>query len=283
MKVFLTGASGILGTDLMKQFQENNHEVLGFSSADINLTDLNDVGRKMEAFKPDLVIHSAAMTAVDLCETAPELAYAINVKGTAHMALAARAAGSKLVYISSCGVYGNGKTTPYHEMDATRPLNYHHQTKLEAEKQVKENHENYLIVRPGWLFGGSRQHKKNFVEARRQEALSNPVLKSAFDKQGSPTYTKDLAQQLLRVLNDGHTGLFNMVNEGEATRFSYVAELIHALGMDNRVEPVDSSRFVRAARMPDNESLENRNLNLNNCNQMRHWKLALRDYINTNY
>ncbi|WP_129715951.1 dTDP-4-dehydrorhamnose reductase [Pedobacter sp. SYP-B3415] len=283
MKVLLTGASGILGTDIKLQLESRGDEVLGFNSSDIAITDFESVSGIVKNFRPDVVIHSAAMTAVDRCEDEQELAYAVNVTGTKNMAMTAAQAGARLVYISSCGVYGNGKSTPYHEMDATQPVNYHHQTKLEGERQVKTHHSDYLIVRPGWLFGGTPGHKKNFVAARRKEAITNPVLQSAFDKIGSPTFTKDVAAQLVVLLDHGYTGLFNLVNEGEASRFSYVSEIVRLFELDTRIEAVNSSMFPRRANMPDNECLENRNLNLKGCNTMRHWKLALKEYINTNY
>ncbi len=284
MRVFLTGGSGILGTAILKQLQLENHEVLAFDSTDIDLTDLVRIEQQVNDFNPDVVVHSAAMTNVDLCETQQDLAYSINVTGTENMAIAAAKHGALMVYISSCGVYGNGKTTPWHETDETNPLNYHHFTKLEGEKVVKKHHAKPLIIRPGWLFGGSPEHKKNFVEARRKEAFANTTaLKSAFDKSGSPTYTTDVAKQLIYILNEGITGTFNIVNEGEATRFSYVSEIVNSFNLLTKVEPVNSNLFPRPAKMPDNECLENRNLNLNNCNRMRHWKLALKEYINTNY
>jgi dTDP-4-dehydrorhamnose reductase len=283
MKVLLTGASGILGTDLLLQLQEANHEVLGFNSQNIDLVNFDAVKRIVAGFKPELVIHSAAITDVDRCEDNRELAFAVNATASGYLAKLAKLANAQIVYISSCGVYGNEKITPYHEMDKTIPVNYHHFTKLEGEKMVKEQHEDYLIIRPGWLFGGTPEHKKNFVNARRTEAETKAILKSAFDKIGSPTYTKDAAAQIVTLLSQGLYGTFNIVNEGEASRFNYVSEIVRLSGIPAKVEPVNSSLFPRRANMPDNECLENRNLNLNNCNTMRHWKLALREYINETY
>ncbi len=283
MKVFLTGASGILGSDILSQLQQDNHEVLGFNSAAIEISNLADVTRKVNDFRPDVVIHSAAMTNVDLCEDDKAAAVRTNVIGSQNLAQAAAQAGARIVYISSCGVYGNGKTEPYNELDATGPLNYHHYTKLEGEKRIKEHHKDFLIVRPGWLFGGTLQHKKNFVEARRKEATSTPLLKSAFDKVGSPTYTLDLARQLLFLIKESYLGTFNIVNEGCASRYDYVAEIVKLFGLTTRVEAVDSKSFPRRANMPDNECLENMYLNLRGINQMPHWKEALKNYITHTY
>lgn len=283
MKVFLTGVSGILGTDICHQLMLANHDVLGFNSQNIALADYHDVEAKVNAFQPHVVIHCAAMTNVDLCEDDKETAYTINVTGTQNLAVATQHINAKLVYISSCGVYGNGKTTPYTEQDATNPQTYHHITKLEGEKMVQKHNPNYIIIRPGWLFGGTITHKKNFVEARRKEALNTPLLRSAADKVGSPTYTADLARQIIHLLNQDVTGVYNAVNEGCASRFDYVSEIIKQLNLSTKVEPVNSNEFPRKANMPDNECLQNYNLSQKQYNQMRNWKEALHDYINTTY
>jgi dTDP-4-dehydrorhamnose reductase len=283
MKIFLTGESGILGSDIANLLKKQGHEYIGFNSSNINISDFEDVKSKMHAYKPDVVIHCAAMTNVDLCEDDKDAAIAINVTGSQNLAQAANDINAKIVYISSCGVYGNGKTSPYTEQDQTAPLTYHHYTKLEGEKRVTEFNKRFLVVRPGWLFGGTLQHKKNFVEARRKEAMNTSVLKSAVDKVGSPTYTADLAQQILRLLELDLTGVFNIVNEGCASRYDYVTEIVKLFNYPTIVEGVNSNSFPRKANMPDNECLENAELNLKNANQMRHWKDALKSYITTTY
>jgi len=283
MKVFLTGASGILGSDISIQLKNSGYEVAEFDSKNINLGDYADLERKMHDFKPEVVIHCAAMTNVDLCEDEKDTARLINVTGSANIALAADKINAKIVYISSCGVYGNGKTTPYTELDQTNPLNYHHITKLEGEQQVIKHNKQFLIIRPGWLFGGTLQHKKNFVEARRKEAEKSAVISSAADKVGSPTYTFDLAAQIIHLIKNDQLGIFNIVNEGCASRFEYVKEIVNNFGLNTVVEPVNSNAFPRKANMPDNECLENFNLNQHSLNIMRNWKEALKDYITKTY
>ena len=283
MKAFLTGASGILGTDIKATLEKNNWEVLGFNSREIDITNLTDVRNKVKDFYPDLIIHSAAMTNVDLCEDDNKAAILANVMGTHNLSLAAATTETKIVYISSCGVYGNGKVTPHNELDPVNPLNYHHYTKLIGEQRIKEHNRNFLIIRPGWLFGGTLTHRKNFVEARRKESTNNPVLKSAVDKFGCPTYTADLANQLLLLLEKDLFGTFNIVNEGTASRFDYVSEIVKNFDLNNTMEPVRSNEFPRKANMPDNETLENMHLTLRNLNSMRHWKDALKEYITTTY
>ena len=283
MKVFLTGESGILGNDIKKELEIRGDTVRGFNSQNIAIADYEDVKSKMEIFKPDLVIHAAAMTNVDLCEDDQDAANAINITGTKNIANAALATGAKLVYISSCGVYGNGKKTPYSEIDDTTPQTFHHKTKLEGEKWVTTLLKNYLIIRPGWLFGGTPQHKKNFVDARRREAGKSPQMSSAADKVGSPTYTLDLTKQILALVDNDLTGIFNVVNEGCASRYEYVKAIIELSNLNVMVNPVNSNEFPRKANMPDNECLENKSLNDNGVNIMRNWKEALKEYIEHTY
>jgi dTDP-4-dehydrorhamnose reductase len=284
MKVFLTGATGILGTAILGELEDNNCEVIGFSSKDIKLANYSEVIKKVTDFNPDVVIHSAAMTNVDRCEENKSEALSTNVIGSKNVSTAALRVGAKIVYISSCGVYGNGKSEPYTELDLPNPVNYHHYTKLEGERCVKEHNPNFLVIRPGWLFGGSTLHAKNFVEARRREILSSSnIIKSAVDKSGSPTYTLDLARQILSLLNNDIIGTFNVVNEGCASRFDYVYEIVKLFGFDIKVEPVSSDQFLRRASMPDNECLANMFLNLHQLNLMRPWREALKSYISANY
>ena len=162
MKVFLTGVTGILGSDILNQLEKADYEVLGFNSSNIEIGNWTDVKQKMYDFKPELVIHSAALTNVDLCEEDKDQAILTNVIGSQNMARASAHIGASIVYISSCGIYGNGKTTPYTELDETQPTTYHHYTKLEGEKKIKEHNNDFLIIRPGWLFGGTTSHRKKF-------------------------------------------------------------------------------------------------------------------------
>lgn len=283
MKAVVTGASGILGTDIVKVLKKHGWEVLEFTSKTIVLDDIANVRNKILPFQPDVIIHSAAMTNVDLCEDDREAAIRINVLGTHNISLVAAQLQAKVVYISSCGVYGNGKMGPYNELDATNPLNYHHYTKLIGEQRITDHNHRYLILRTGWLFGGDKEQRKNFVEARRREATTAPVMRSAGDKFGSPTYTVDLAQQLVVLLNADVFGLFNAVNSGQASRFDYVSEIVQQLGLNTPVEMVDSNSFPRRARMPDNEVLDNMELRLRGLDTMPSWKTSLGLYIKDTY
>lgn len=283
MRVIVTGATGILGTELVRELETGGHELLGFNSQNLALADYSDVRRQFGRFGPDTIIHAAAMTNVDGCETDRLAALRTNVAGTHVVSVVAAQLGARLIYISSCGVYGDGQATPHTELDPTQPVNFHHRTKLEGEHRARAHNPRHLIVRPGWLFGGSLEHRKNFVEARRREAATKPVLQSADDKFGSPTSTRDLARQLTTLLHLDLYGTFNMVNTGAASRYAYVAEIVRLLGLDNAVEPVSSAAFPRPAPMPNNEVLENLNLNLLGMNGMQSWQAALAEYIKTSY
>lgn len=283
MKVVVTGASGILGTDIVRELKTQGWDVLEFTSKNIMLDDIADVRAKILPFQPDIIIHSAALTNVDLCEDDHEAAIRVNVLGTHNISLVAAALQAKVVYISSCGVYGNGKVEAYNELDATNPLTYHHYTKLVGEQRITDHNYRYLIVRTGWLFGGDKEQRKNFVEARRKEATTTKVMRSAGDKFGSPTYTVDLARQLILLLNADVFGVFNAVNSGRASRFDYVSEIVRQFGINTPVEEVDSNAFPRRANMPDNEVLDNMQLRLRGLDVMRDWKVALKSYIDFTY
>ncbi len=186
MKVFLTGASGILGTDIQGEMERFNWEVLGFNSQQINITNLEEVRKKAQDYKPDIIIHSAAMTNVDRCEDEHAEALLANVVGTHNLSLAASRLQVPIVYISSCGVYGNGKTTPYTELDSLSPVNYHHYTKMVGEQRIKEHNASmyYCTTRVAvWRLAGTQ---KKLCRGKKKRSGKQPGYKKRHRQKWKP-------------------------------------------------------------------------------------------------
>ena len=279
MKILVTGSKGMFASDLLRFLDESdNYDVIGFDRAILDITDKDSVKGAIKANRPDVVIHAAAQTNVDLCEENPEEAYRVNTFGTSLVALYARKYGANLVYVSSCGVFGD-EVKAYSEYDPVELKSVYARSKYLGEEAVRQQCPTSIIIRPGWLFGGTISHPKNFVYKRFLEGSSKESVESTIDKWGCPTYTLDLAKKILELIETDSFGLFHITNQGRATRFDYVQEILKNFGLKTEVVPVDSSRFPRSAPVPDCEILDNMNLRLCGFKPLPSWKEAIKNYV----
>jgi len=135
------------------------------------------------------------------------------------------------------------------------------------------------VIRPGWLFGGTPSHQRNFVYQRYLEAKRSSVIRSANDKFGSPTHTESLAEKLLEIVESEEYGLYHVTNSGSASRYEYVKCIVETFGLKTTVEPVDSSSFPRTAPVPNCEMLENLNLKFLGLEPLGPWQEAVNKYV----
>lgn len=283
MRVLITGSKGMLGTDISAVFKREGIEVVEYDRARMDIVDREITNRVIAAEEPYSVIHCAAFTDVDACQLNPERAYSVNTIGTINVAIACAEIGAVMVYISSCGIFDGQKAAPYNEFDTPHPLTHYHNSKYQGELYVRDLCSKYFVVRPGWLFGGHSTHRKNFIAARAREAATKKIIESASDKFGSPTYTCDLANVLIELIQTNAYGVYHISNVGMVSRYQYVAEIIRQLGLPNEVRPVDSSRFPRPAPVPTYEALDNMALRIRGFAPMRSWQEALTEYIHTRF
>ncbi|MEF1335843.1 sugar nucleotide-binding protein, partial [Vibrio rotiferianus] len=178
------------------------------------------------------------------------------------------------------GVYGKWKRAPYDESDKVKPTTQHHISKHNAEKFIISNHSNYLILRVGWLFGGSIDRNKNFVANRIREIEgSNGIIYADKYQVGNPTYVRDLAIQLLLIIENRLEGVFNCVNEGVASRLEYIEEIVFNCNFNCKV--LANGSFSRLAPVSNNESAINKRLEDMGLNIMPCWKSSLKSYMLT--
>lgn len=227
------------------------------------------------------MVHAAANTNVERCEAEPQVCYRDNVLLTELLAAAARRCGVPMTVISSTGVYGSHLQRPYTEFDEAHPQTHHHKSKLLAERAVLSAAEANLVLRTGWLFGGEASAPKNFVARRILEARSTQdgFISSNQQQRGCPTHVDDLADRLLALLALNAQGVFNVVNEGTASRFEYVREIVERAGLNVEVRPVAAGSFNRIAPVSDNETAINWRSNELGLPPMRSWQSALTNYL----
>jgi len=274
MLILVTGSTGMLGQEMMEEGKGRGHAIVGWTRREMDLEKPEEGIRKLAALKPGAVIHCAAETNVDRCERDPELAMRVNGETPGKLAAVARAAGAQFIFISTSGIFGGSCRGPHREEDAPEPETAYAKAKMAGERAVTQSHPGALILRAGWLFGGSLDFKKNFVGSRLREAQTSQEIISAKDKIGSPTWTKDFGEAAVNLLEQGQVGVVHLANSGQASRFEYVSEIMKISGSPNKIRAVDSRHFPRAAPVPDDERLASTRIP-----PLRDWREALREYL----
>lgn len=276
-KLLVTGAAGQLGSEMISALGER-YTVQGTTSDAMDIRDADRVREVVDTAGADFVIHCAAMTDVDACESDPDLAMAVNRDGTANIAEACQDAGSVMVYVSTDYVFDGRQPEPYREADQTNPINHYGRSKLAGEQAVlKLLPDNHVIIRTAWVYGF---HGQNFVKTILGLARSGQTpLEVVSDQIGCPTWTAEIVRQVDRILEAGMQGVVHVTAGGACSRYDLAVELIRIMNLSTAVEPVTSDQFPQRAPRPGNSSLENARLNKADINLMRHWQDALREFL----
>lgn len=281
-RVLVTGAAGAVGSYVRQAFAGDDL-VLTDVRGDCEPLDIADPKAVMDAVTsaaPDVVLHLAAATDVDLCEKEPDLAFLTNAIGTQNVALACARSGATLVYISTAGVFGGEKPEPYTEFDEPGPANVYGHSKLAGERIVMSLLDTFFIVRAGWMIGGSALDRKFVGKIVDLIEGGATHLRAVDDKYGSPTYAKDMLAGIRQLLAGGNYGLYHMVNTGSCTRYEVALAIRDVAGLPGiEVEPVSSAYFPLPAPRARSEAMRNYKLDLLGLNPMRPWREALADYL----
>jgi dTDP-4-dehydrorhamnose reductase len=276
-RLLITGGGGMLATDLLRVAEARGHTVIAPERDQLDVTDPAAVHAAVEGFRPDAVVQAVGL-GVDFCEEQREEAMRVHAWGTACVARECERAGAAFVSISSCGLFGDDVRF-YDEYDTPVLKTQYARSKHEGERLALASCRRVYVVRPGWLFGGAASHARNFVARRWDEAHRVPVLRSAGDKFGSPTFTEDLAARLLDLLDTEASGLYHVTNSGGGSRYDYVRHIVDSFGLATPVEKVDSSHHPRSAPVPACEMLENLNTKFLGLPPLPPWQEAVERYV----
>ena len=308
MRIFVTGVAGQLGHDVMNDLAKRGYEGIGsdiapeYSGADdgtavtmmpyvsLDITDAKAVEEKITEVNPDVVIHCAAWTAVDLAEDEDKIekVRAINVSGTQNIASVCKKLDCKMVYISTDYVFnGQGETPWMPDCKDYAPLNVYGQTKLEGELAVANTLEKYFIVRIAWVFG---TNGKNFIKTMLNVAKTHDKLTVVSDQIGTPTYTLDLSRLLVDMVETDKYGYYHATNEGgyiswydfTVEIFRQAVELGHEEYSTDRVsvKPVTTAEYgVSKAARPFNSRLDKSKLEEAGFTPLPTWQDAVRRYL----
>ncbi len=280
MRILITGASGMLGTDLLRGL-EREHRVLGLDYGECDITVEETVRALLLAERPELVIHAAAYTNVEAAETDRERAFSVNVHGSATVARGCRLVGARMVMVSTDFVFDGAKGAPYLESDRPEPVNAYGLSKLEGEQAARaELGDSLTVVRTSWLYGAAGD---NFLSRILRASLGRERLGVVDDEFGSPTWTVDLTGALARMIERGVAGpLFHLAGGGCCSRFELAGELFSLLGVDHcRLERVSIRDFRSPVRRPANSALASERLAAAGIAPLRHWREALAEYVDS--
>jgi dTDP-4-dehydrorhamnose reductase len=261
----------MLGTDLQRALA--GREVTALTRADLDVTDLDAVRSAVAGH--DVVINASAYTRVDDAETHEEEAHAVNATGAQNLAIAASEAGARLLQISTDYVFDGSADSPYDENTPLNPISAYGRTKADGERLAVAAHPaGTFIVRTAWLYGANGG---NFARTMLRLAETHDTVDVVTDQLGQPTWTADLAAQVVALLDaDAPPGIYHGTNSGEASWFDFAREVFRLAGLDpERVRPTTSDKFVRPAPRPDYSVLGHDAWLRAGIPAMRDWREAL--------
>jgi len=255
VRIVVTGSNGQLGTEVMDLLgRSEHHEVLGLDLPDHDLTDRDHVLGVVTSFEPDLILHGAAFTAVDVCEEQVETAYRVNCAATRFVADGARRVGAHVVYVSTDYVFDGTKTTPYVEWDGPNPQSVYGRTKLGGESEIDPG---WTIARTSWVCG---RHGNNMVKTLLRLADERDTLSFVDDQIGHPTFAQDLAAMVVKLGLERVPGVFHTTNQGAVSWYGFARAVFAAAGHDpDRISPITTAELdpPRPAPRPANSVLDN--------------------------
>lgn len=259
MKFFITGGSGLLGERLATVANPDDELILSHNSnktPDTVKCDITNHGETYETimkYDPDVIIHAAAMTNVDLCEDEIDQAYKINADATGNLAKIADENNMKIIYVSTDFVF-DGKKGNYKEDDATNPLGIYAKSKYDGEVQLKQNTDNYAIGRVSVLYGWHQ--RANFTTWVIDELRKGNSINIVTDQINSPTYADNAAEALLKLAKSDKTGVYHTAGNDLISRYDFTLKIAEAFNLDSGlINPITSDKFVQKAPRPRDSSL----------------------------
>ena len=279
MKVLVTGAGGLLGSELVSVYRARDARVIACDSAELDVTDASGVSDRIGSEAPDQVLHCAAYTAVDRAESELERAFATNVDGTHNVAQECAATGARLVYFSTDFVFDGSSETAYRTDDEPHPLSVYGRSKLSGEAAAAGAGAKWLTVRTSWLYGAAGP---NFVSTILAQARSGAPLRVVDDQRGRPTWVRDLAEATAELVDIGATGLVHVTNGGTATWYELARTALEVAEVRADLEPVSSEEWEGAAARPRHSVLDVTETEALLGRSMVPWPEALRSFLTGN-
>ena len=273
MRVIVTGSGGQLGQAITKVLAKQNFDVVDVPNLDV--ADHRTV-QSIAEIRPELVIHTAAMTDVDGCARDPDRAFSVNAFGTQNVAHACLRTNAEMVYISTNEVFGGRSDRPYREDDTPDPINPYGSSKRSGEQMAaKYLRSGLYIVRTAWLYGGGNKFPSKIIAIAKKQGELHVVN----DEVSNPTYTFDLAEAIAQLVQTRAYGTYHLTNAGYCSRYEFAKETLRLTGLDDvPIYPISLAKYERASAVPPFTPLEN-TVGASLGVQLRPWQQALEAYF----
>ena len=281
-RIAVLGTQGQLGSDLVQCLAETGrYEIFAFGHKDLDCVDQRSVEDALTAAHPECVVNCAAFVRVDDCEDRPLTAFSVNGVGAWNVARAAARLGAVCAYVSTDYVFDGGKGAAYTEEDLPSPVNVYGASKLVGEYLVRSICPRHFILRSSGLYGvaGSSGKGGNFVETMIRMAQEGRPISVVCDQILTPTYTKDLSEQIVKLLRHDRYGLYHMTNSGQCSWYQFAATVFELAGLKAELRPVTTEAFGAKARRPSHSVLASEKLTRLTSDRMRSWRRALEAYL----
>jgi dTDP-4-dehydrorhamnose reductase len=282
MKIAIIGANGQLGTDLVTVFTAGGDSVHALTHADIEISEPDSVSRVIEGIRPGVIVNTAAMHHVENCERDPGKAFTVNALGAKNLAAAARNFGAVLMHVSTDYVFDGETEVPYVEEDNPRPLNAYGITKLAGEHFIRATTDRYFVIRSSGLYGTTLCRAKgglNFVELMLKLAKDRGEVRVVDSEIVTPTSTRELAQQIVRLSHSDCYGLYHATAEGSCSWYAFAREIFQMTNTPIRLQAAGPNEFPAKVLRPRYSVLENRALKSRGLNVFKPWQDGLRAYL----
>lgn len=282
MRIFITGSNGQLGTELQQLLAGTDHEVLGVDIDTCDIADRTQVTAAITGFRPDLILHGAAYTAVDACEVNPDTAYAVNSLATRFIADGARQVGAHVVYVSTDYVFDGTKKGPYVEWDTPAPTSVYGRSKLGGEMEIDPS---WTIARTSWVCSA---HGNNMVKTVLRIAAERDEMTFVSDQVGNPTFASDLAAKVFELGAARVPGIHHVTNQGSVSWYEFVQAILEAAGdRPGKVSPISTDAYLAGrpadappmATRPANSVLDNFALRASGLGELRDFREPLAEVV----
>jgi dTDP-4-dehydrorhamnose reductase len=275
MKILVTGSDGLIGTNILP-YLSKQFEIIPMTEKQWDILD-RKLGEKIfSRYQPDILINLAAITNVDACEDASELAYRVNVEGAGVLADLCGKYNVRLLHFSTDYVFDGTSTRAYTEEDTPNPLSVYGRSKLLGEKKVLESRPSSLVIRTEWIYGKGGE---NFISKVTKIAREKNRVEVVDDQTGAPTFAQDLAEPLKALIDQNRSGIYHVTNSGACTWFQFTKEIFSILHIDVPCLPISSAQVQRRAKRPACSVLDCSKLRNDTGLSMRPWQEALKHYL----
>jgi dTDP-4-dehydrorhamnose reductase len=274
MRILITGAEGNMGSYFSKYFSDN-HEIFAFGKSHMDVANKSQVLNVVSTIRPDIFIHAAGFTDIDLCEKNESSAYSVNTIGSLNTAYACNFYDIPIIYISCSSVYEGNKTSYYYETDDCAPVNTYGKTKLSGEELIRTICKKYFILRTSWIYGGEKCFVKNIIANK-----DVPIFMCSSDI-STPTYIRDLCMVIEKLLTSDKYGIYNCVNNGVVKKSLWVKTILNHMQVHKDILEIPDRLIADRAKRPKCTSLNTSLLTKSFNVELPSWEDSLHAYLSS--